>query len=273
MYQRQPARGSREAALNILELIYVNAARSVRQRHHNAVVAVVLAIIQNAMMVAIFVLMFSILGMRSSAIRGDFVLYIMSGVFIYFAHVRAVSAVANSEGPASPMMQHLPMTTAVAIASAALSALYVQFLSMSVILIVYDLGWGTVEIEEPAGALAMVFLAWFSGISVGMVFLAMKPWMPAVVGVLIPLYTRANMIASGKMFLANSLPGYMLVMFAWNPLFHIIDQARGFVFINYNPHNTSLMYPVYISLTLLTIGLMGEFFTRKHASASWNARR
>jgi ABC-type polysaccharide/polyol phosphate export permease len=38
---------------------------------------------------------------------------------------------------------------------------------------------------------------------------------------------RANMIASGKMFVANALPGFMLAMFGWNPLFHCIDQARG----------------------------------------------
>ena len=28
----------------------------------------------------------------------------------------------------------------------------------------------------------------------------------------------------------------MLTIFDWNPLFHTIDQARGFTFINYNPH-------------------------------------
>jgi ABC-type polysaccharide/polyol phosphate export permease len=81
------------------------------------------------------------------------------------------------------------------------------------------------------------------------------------------------MIASGKMFLANSLPGYMLAMFDWNPLFHSIDQARGFAFINYNPRYSSWEYPLWVGLVLLMIGLMGEFYTRRHASISWNARR
>ena len=81
------------------------------------------------------------------------------------------------------------------------------------------------------------------------------------------------MIASGKMFVANSLPAFMISMFDWNPLFHTIDQARGYAFINYVPRNSNWECVVYLSLTLLMIGLMGEFYTRKHASASWSARR
>jgi ABC-type polysaccharide/polyol phosphate export permease len=65
----------------------------------------------------------------------------------------------------------------------------------------------------------------------------------------------------------------VLVMFTWNPLFHIIDQARGFVFINYNPHHSNWLYPLLVSLGLMMIGFMGEAFTRKHVSISWGARR
>jgi ABC-type polysaccharide/polyol phosphate export permease len=87
------------------------------------------------------------------------------------------------------------------------------------------------------------------------------------------IYQRANMIASGKMFVVNMLPPSMYTMFAWNPLFHNIDQARGFVFINYFPHKTSLMYPIYFGICLVVLGLIGEFYTRRHASLSWSARR
>ena len=74
----------------------------------------------------------------------------------------------------------------------------------------------------------MVVLAWMSGIAVGLVFMAAKPWAPGPIGLLSMVYQRANMVASGKMFVANSLPPFMLSMFDWNPLFHIIDQTRGF---------------------------------------------
>jgi ABC-type polysaccharide/polyol phosphate export permease len=81
------------------------------------------------------------------------------------------------------------------------------------------------------------------------------------------------MIFSGKMFVGNMLPWAMLPFFAWNPLFHVIDQGRGFIFINYHPMKSNLAYPIYVSLALIAIGLMAEFFTRQHASASWAARQ
>ena len=82
-----------------------------------------------------------------------------------------------------------------------------------------------------------------------------------------------TMVFSGKMFVANLMPTFMLHMFSWNPLFHIIDQTRGFAFINYSPRNSSLTYPVYAMLALLMIGLMAEFVTRKAVSLSWSAGR
>ncbi|KKL14481.1 hypothetical protein LCGC14_2515230 [marine sediment metagenome] len=241
--------------------------------HANALVSILINILQTAIFVMAFYLLFIVLGMRASAIRGDFLLYIMSGIFLYMVHTRTVTAVISSEGPASAMMKHAPMTTAISITSAALGALYIQILSMAVVLYVYHVGWGPITIQAPAGAFAMVMVAWFSGFAVGLVFLAIKPWFPSFVSIASMVYTRANMIASGKKFVANSLPGYMLPFFSWNPLFHAIDQARGFTFVNYNPHVTSLWYPIWVSLALTMLGLMGEFYTRKHASVSWSARR
>jgi len=217
--------------------------------------------------------MFSVLGLRGSAVRGDFLIYIMSGIFLFITHTKTMAAVVGSEGPASPMMQHAPMSTFVAITSAAFGSLYIQILSAIVVLFIYHVAFTPVEIEDPVGALGMLILAWFSGVAVGMIFLALKPWFPQFTGIASTIYARANMIASGKMFLANTLPYTMLKMFDWNPLFHTIDQARGFAFINYNPHYSSIAYPLIVSIVLLMLGFMGESYTRKHASLSWGAGR
>jgi ABC-type polysaccharide/polyol phosphate export permease len=220
-----------------------------------------------------FYVMFTILGMRGAALRGDFLLYIMSGIFLYLTHIKALGAVAGSEGPASPMMQHAPMTTIIAITSAALGALYIQVLSAFVILFVYHVAFVPITIEQPIPAFGMLLLSWFTGCALGMVLLAIKPWFPTFVSIFTQIYQRANMIASGKMFVANMLPGYMIAMFDWNPLFHAIDQSRGYAFINYNPRYSSWEYAFWVGVILLMVGLMGEFYTRKHASLSWNARR
>ncbi|HCQ65211.1 MAG TPA: ABC transporter permease [Rhodobacteraceae bacterium] len=257
----------------LLEVIYHATVRNVRKSHANALVGIFLNMLQSLMLVLVFYVMYAVLGLKGSMIRGDFLLYIMSGIFLYMTQIKTMGAVVGSDGPASPMMQHAPMNTFVAIMSAALSQLYTQVLSVAVVIYVYHIAFNPITIYQPAGAFGMLLLAWFSGLGVGLIFLAIKPWFPQVAGVGSTIYARANMIASGKMFLANSMPYYLLPMFAWNPLFHIIDQARGFVFINYNPHYSNWLYPLLVSLGLMMIGFMGEAFTRKHVSLSWGARR
>jgi ABC-type polysaccharide/polyol phosphate export permease len=272
MFQQHTAR-SRGAVIPFFELVYHSIVRDVRKHHGNALWGLFMTMIQSLIFVAVFYIMFAVLGMRSSKLRGDFLLFIMSGVFLYMTHIKGMGAVVSSEGPASAMMKHAPMTTAVAIVSSALASLYLQVLSAAVILGGYQLGWGPIRIYDPIGAMGMFLLAWFSGVSIGVVLLAAKPWAPDFISIASTIYSRANMIASGKMLVANTTPFNILIYFTWNPLFHCIDQARGYVFINYNPHHSSVLYPVVVSCTLLVIGLMGEFFTRKHASASWYARR
>ncbi len=259
------------AATRTLDLIYHNTVRSVRRGHSNALIGLINNIVQSLIFIAVFFVLSNVLGMRSAAIRGDYILYLMSGVFIFMTNTRTMGAVAGAEGPTSAMMQHAPMTTAIAIASAALAALYTQVLSMVAILGVYHLAFSPVEFDQPVWVASMVLLAWFSGGCVGLFVLAAKPWAPGIVGIATSIYSRANLIFSGKMFVANALSYHLLKFFDWNPLFHIIDQARGFAFINYYPHNSTISYPVYVSIALLMIGLMGEFYTRRHVSMSWFA--
>ena len=272
----QPIRKEKTAlgsALTMSELIYHSVVRSVRKQHSNAFIAIGMNILQAIMFLGAFYLMFSVLGLRGAAIRGDFLLYIMSGIFLYMTHTKTLQAVVSSEGPASAMMQHAPMNTIIAIAASAVGTLYTQVLSMLIILFVYHIGFTRITIDQPFPAFGMLMIGWFTGLALGIVLLSIKPWFPTFVTIFTSLYMRANMIASGKMFVANTLPSFMLAMFDWNPLFHIIDQARGFTFINYNPHYSNWHYAVWCGIVLLMIGLMGEFYTRRHASLSWNARR
>lgn len=276
MFQKTAPTNHASSAVSILELIYHNTVRSVRKAHGNAFMSIAVSVFQSLLFVLFFYIMFSIMGLKGLALRGDFVIFLLTGIFMFMTHNKAVGAVLGSEGPSSAMMQHAPMNTFISIASGMLSVLYIQLIAIFFILFVYDVAMNPyvlTEIVDPAPVMGMLLLSWFSGGAVGLVLLAMKPWLSGLTSTLSNVYKRANMIASGKMFVANSLPSFMIAVFDWNPLFHTIDQARGFAFINYVPRNTNWEYVVYLSLTLLMIGLMGEFYTRKHASASWSARR
>ena len=261
------------AAVSIFGLIYHNTVRSVRKTHRDALAAIAINVLQMLIMVVVFYLLFDLLGMRSMAIKGDFLLYVMSGIFVFMTHVKAMGAVNGAETSASPMMQHLPMTPFVSVTSAAFGALYIQVLAMLVIMIGYHLIWTPIAIDKPFGAAMMLLLAWISGAATGLIFLAVKPWLPQVAATGTQLYTRINMFASGKMFVANQLTASMVAMFYWNPLFHIIDQGRGYTFINYFPHKTSLTYPIIVTAILLVIGCIGVSYSNRHESLSWGAAR
>ena len=67
--------------------------RNVRKSHGNAVWGLLMNIFQTVLLVVIFYFMFDILGMRGAALRGDFLLYIMSGVFMFMTHTKTMGAV------------------------------------------------------------------------------------------------------------------------------------------------------------------------------------
>ena len=272
MFRPDIRRTKKAGAFAMLELIFHSAVRNIRKGNGNAVLGLVISIVQSLVMVLIFLFMMTFLGGANRGIRGDLLLYVLSGVFMYMTHVKTLRAVAGSDGPTSAMMKHSPMNTLVAIAAAALSTLYQQILSIVVILFFYHALVKPISIDQPVGVMLMLLMAWASGIAVGMIFKALTPWAPSAFGIVTSVYTRANMIASGKMFVANATPTWILAWFWWNPLFHIIDQSRGFMFLNYDPHYSNIGYPVKVTIALFMIGLIMENYTRRHASLSWGAK-
>lgn len=273
MFQVRRSQSTFSLVLNMLELTFHAGARKVRQTHRNAVLAILLSVVQSMLFIAAFYIMFTVLGQRGAAVRGDFMLYLLTGIFAYLTHIKAIQAIMSAETSTSALMQHAPMNTLVAILSSALSSLYTQTVSLLVLLLILHTMFTPLTFYYWPGALMMFLLAWGSGCVIGLLFMALKPWAPELTNILQQVYIRANMIASGKMFVANMMPTAIIAFFDWNPLFHVIDQARGFTFVNYFPHHSSWEYPLYATLVLLVLGFMAEAYTRRFASDSWSAGR
>ncbi len=272
MFEQRRYRTTAASAVGMIEVIHVSTVRSLRAGHKNAVVGFVIDMAQTTAMIMVFFLLYYFLGIRGSPLRGDFMLFIMTGIFLYRTQLKTINAIFGAADAVSGTMLHAPMNTFVALISAGLGALYQQMLTVITLLFIYHAVWTPITIHDPVGAVAMILLTWFSSCAIGLLFYAAKPWWPRGVTMIKLVYQRANMIASGKMFVANAMPGFILQWFTWNPLFHTIDQARGFTFLNYNPHYSSVAYPFYLSLALLMIGLLIEFFTRRRVSVSWRAQ-
>lgn len=255
-----------------LSLVYHSTVWNVRKTKGNALTALAMEVAQACIIVVFFYVMISFLGMRNFAIRGSFILYVMSGVFLFLTHNKAVGAVAAG-AVGTPLLNHRPVSTLLLIISGALSALYIQIFAVLVITFAANVLIEPFTFHNVKGFAFAFFMAWASGVAIGIVFLSLKPFFPTAIGLIQTIYTRANMIFSGKMIPANTLPNIMLPYFAWNPLFHAIDHGRGAAFVNYTPHKTDIMYTVWVSLVCVALGLMMEHWSRKYYSASWQARQ
>lgn len=273
MFQPTLRKTPTQGAFAMLEMIFHASVRHVRKSHGNAILGLVMSIVQSLVMLGVMLFIYHLMGMRRTTVRGDYWLFMMSGIFMFMTHVKSMNAVMRCDGPTSAMMQHAPMNTIVAISAAALGTLYLQVLSASVILFAYHALWNPITIDQPVGMICMFLLAWMSGTAIGMILKAATPWQPEAVGIIGMVYMRMNMFASGKMFVVNTMTPKLRGYFDWNPLFHIIDQGRGFIFLNYIPKYTSIRYVITVIAICLLVGLMGEFYTRKYASASWGSRR
>lgn len=272
MFEQRRYRTTTASAIGMLELIHLNIVRNQRAKHKNAVVGFVIDLLQTVGLLMMFLLLIRFLGTRAGIIRGDIVLFMMTGVFLYRAHVKAIGSTFSSAEATDGMLMHAPLNTIVLIISSALSVLYTQILTAATLLYLYHAAVTPITIDDPVGVMAMFLLNWMSGCAIGLFFYSLKPWAPRAVAMVLMIYQRAMLIASGKMFLANAMPGFIVQWFLWNPLFHTIDQARGYTFINYNPHYTSPVYALWVALPLLMIGLLIEFFTRRRVSVSWRTQ-
>lgn len=271
MFDQRQNRNFVQAAGTTLSLIYHQTVYNLRTEHRNPIVGLLLTILQTAIFLMAFLLIYFIIGIRNSPIRGDFMLYMMSGIFLFMVHVQTAGAVSGSHSISGALNKHQPLSPAILIASSALAVLYRQTISYIAILWLYHVLVSPVSIESWPGVLAMYLMAWFSGMCMGLIFLGIRPWSPRGSKLLTTIFQRINMFGSGKMFVANLIPNAFIAWFLWNPLFHIIDQMRGFVFINYSPHKTDPYYPLWFSLAMMVVGLLINFTTRKYESISWTA--
>lgn len=261
-------------AYSFLDLLYFCVVREVRNESSgHPILGIVMAVAKVLSMIFVFYLAFKLAGLRASPIRGDALLYLLSGFLLFFLHNSGVSKVLGSNSFTGALQQHAPMTPILAIAAATLSTFYLHLMAFLIVLLALYLMGGEVVLYDPPGMILPFVLAWASGVVIGLFLMALKPFAPKAVMLVSNFYQRANMITSGKFFIANALPAYALPYFAWNPLFHSIDQMRGAMFVNYNPHVSTITYPLMFVVIGLVIGMMVEFWLRNTVSRSTGKSR
>ena len=205
---------------------------------------------------------------RGASIRGPIFVFLLTGIVLFLTHIKAIGSVRGASTASSAIMMHAPMTVILSIIAKAFAGLYLQFVAVLIIVLFLWIFGADLTVSEPGALVLPVFLAWSTGIGVGMVFMTLAPMFPFIIKTVSPVYQRAQMFSSGKFIPAAYMPTAMVGWFSWNPLFHTIDQARVAAFVNYNSDVTSISYPIWFTLVALLIGLMGEFWAKRTLSKS-----
>lgn len=253
--------------LEFMELVFHSVVREVRTQSGNATLGILREVVSISVFLGIFYLLFLFMG-RQIAIRGDFMMFLLTGIVLMVIHIKAISSVRGASNATAAIMQHAPMTVILSIITKAFAGLYLQGIAISMIVLFLWIFGMDLAVKNPAGLVLPVIFSWASGISIGLIFMMASPVAPMTVKALTPFYMRAQMITSGKFMPAAYMPTAMLPWFQWNPLFHTIDQARLATFVNYNKEVSSMAYPIWFTLIAMTLGLMGEFWSRKNLSKS-----
>lgn len=254
-----------------LELVYHSVVREVRTESGNATFGVLKEVGQMAIFLGMFYVFYLFMG-RTSIIRGDFMMFLCTGIILMVVHMKAISSAKSASLSTSAIMQHAPMTAILSILAKAFGGLYLQSVAVIIIVSVLWIFGMDMTVKNPGGLVLPFIFTWASGIAVGMIFLMVTPIAPGPVNIFSRLYMRAQMVTSGKFLPAGYMPTLLVGWFSWNPLFHCIDQARLATFVNYNKEVSSMSYPIWFTAIVLLIGLMGEFWTRKNFSQSRHGR-
>jgi len=253
--------------LEFMELVFHSVVREVRTQSGNATFGVLKEVSNIVVFLALFYMISVFMG-RGAAIRGSLFVFLLTGIVLFLTHIKAIASVKGASTATSAIMMHTPMTVILSIIAKAIAGLYLQFVAVLIIVLFLWVFGADLTISNPGGLVLPAFLAWSSGIGVGMVLMTIAPMLPFIIKTVSPVYQRAQMFTSGKFIPAAYMPTAMVGWFSWNPLFHTIDQARVAAFVNYNSDVTSISYPIWFTLVALLIGLMGEFWAKKTLSKS-----
>lgn len=246
-----------DAAAKHLAVLYATTVREIRSSAGASQLGLILNILQTLAYVGAFYVLFVMIGRRDAGLRGDTMMFLLSGVLLFRMHVETMSKVMGAVSANQALLNYEPTKSVIFVWARALTALY-EFLLVTILMIgAAALARGELELHHPFGLIAPILAAWLSGVGVGLLFMfaqAHFSWF----GVISTLYRRVLMFTSGKFFVANAVPTVALPFLWWNPLFHAIDLTRGAIFVNYAPRNTSFEVMVSLALGLLVIGHVFE---------------
>lgn len=249
--------------LNYGFLIWALVVRNLREASGGAAIGFMRGVLMALAFCLIFYVAIKFFGLGGLTVRGDIMIFILIGVGFFFAMKFTMVAAMKAMQSSWKMAAHPHLSPILFVYADSIAVFYNWFLAIVLIYVGNGLATGSWELQEPVMFFPIFFLTWLTGMALGMVvgFLVFYfSWAMLLKRVLFKLM----FFTSGKFTNANVLPGDLLAIMKWNPLFHLIDQMRGAAFVNYNAHHTNMTYPTIFCFGLLLFGhLLYDYMLRR----------
>lgn len=265
MQQSVPVQSLAVSISAYVALISALTVRDLRTEHRNASLGILLSVAQPVAAGFIFYLFSEVMGLRPTPIRGDAATFLVLGFLMFFLHTRTVAAVGGAIK--KDMMNHQRATPFLFICVKAFALLYKSLFAVAILLVLNLLARDLWVMQDGLTFLTTMLAAWIGGVAVGTLMMALHFYV-SWAALVQTLYVRTMFFTSGVFFVANGPASGLRDFLGWNPLFHLLDQMRGAVFLNYTARTTDLGYAISVYLGLLLLGFLVEAHIRRTYSIS-----
>lgn len=241
--------------LNYGFLIWALTVRGLREATGGAAMGFLKGVLMALAFCLIFYFVVTFFGLGRLTVRGDLMVFILIGAGFFFAMKFTMAAAMQAMRSSWKMAAHPHLSPVLFVYADCLGVLYNWTLAIVLIFIGNGLVTGEMALEKPLMFFPIWIITWLTGMGLGMVLgflLTYFSWAILFKRILFKLM----FFTSGKFTNANLIPGEMLPVFLWNPLFHLIDQMRDAAFVNYTAQKTNMVYPTIFCIVLLLAGHM-----------------
>lgn len=229
--------------------------RALREASGGAALGVLKGVLLAAGFCIAFYLFVRFFRLGGITVRGDLMVFILIGVGLFFTMKSALMASMQAMTGSWALCAHPHLSPVLFVYAECLAVLYNWTVAILLIYLANGLIVGDLSLEEPILFFPIFLLCWLTGVGAGMALAYLEfrlPWTAVLKRVLFKLL----FFTSGKFANANILPSDLLAFFAWNPLFHLIDQMRDAAFVNYTAQKTDMVYPIVVCFALIVAGHM-----------------
>lgn len=187
--------------------------------------------------------------------------FVSSGVLPYILCLYP----ARTMGLAIEMNRSLFLFPAVRPIDVILARGIIEFLTAAFIVIIFFLGALAIGVN----ILPSNYNVWISAVSVTICLSVAMGLINTIIGSIFKFWHILFLVlmfimysSSGAFILPSSLPKSTQEIMWYNPLFHCVEWIRSSYFEGYGDDTISRSYLIYIAVTLLAVGLLGERFAR-----------